>query len=90
MALCAHCVIKDDVFIGMQSLILKGVTIGRGSVVGQAVWSLGMCRLGWWWRAIRRWWSNGLNHEWSMVNGDLLHQDGCAGKGDESGVCVRH
>jgi tetrahydrodipicolinate N-succinyltransferase len=26
-------VIADDVFIGMQSLILKGVTIGRGSVV---------------------------------------------------------
>lgn len=27
-------VIGDDVFIGMQCLILKGVTIGRGSVVG--------------------------------------------------------
>ena len=27
-------VIEDDVFIGMQSLILKGVRIGRGSVVG--------------------------------------------------------
>jgi acetyltransferase-like isoleucine patch superfamily enzyme len=26
--------IEDDVFIGMNSLILKGVTIGRGSVVG--------------------------------------------------------
>jgi len=26
--------IGDDVFIGMNSLILKGVTIGRGSVVG--------------------------------------------------------
>lgn len=26
--------IEDDVFIGMQCLILKGVTIGRGSVVG--------------------------------------------------------
>ena len=30
----APIVIEDDVFIGMQSLILKGVTIGRGSVVG--------------------------------------------------------
>jgi hypothetical protein len=29
----APIVIADDVFIGMQSLILKGVTIGRGSVV---------------------------------------------------------
>jgi len=27
-------VIEDDVFIGMQCLILKGVTIGRGSVIG--------------------------------------------------------
>ena len=26
--------IEDDVFIGMNSLILKGVTIGRGSVIG--------------------------------------------------------
>jgi len=26
--------IEDDVFIGMQCLILKGVTIGRGSVIG--------------------------------------------------------
>jgi acetyltransferase-like isoleucine patch superfamily enzyme len=26
--------IEDDVFIGMNSIILKGVTIGRGSVVG--------------------------------------------------------
>ena len=26
--------IEDDVFVGMQSIILKGVTIGRGSVVG--------------------------------------------------------
>ncbi|HOG48597.1 MAG TPA: acyltransferase [Anaerolineae bacterium] len=26
--------IADDVFIGMQCLILKGVTIGRGSVIG--------------------------------------------------------
>lgn len=30
----APIVIEDDVFIGMQSLILKGVTIGAGSVVG--------------------------------------------------------
>ena len=30
----APLVIEDDVFIGMQSLIRKGVTIGRGSVVG--------------------------------------------------------
>lgn len=30
----APIVIEDDVFIGMQCLILKGVTIGRGSVVG--------------------------------------------------------
>jgi len=27
-------VIEDDVFIGMNSLVLKGVTLGRGSVVG--------------------------------------------------------
>ena len=27
-------VIEDDVFIGMNCLILKGVVIGRGSVVG--------------------------------------------------------
>lgn len=27
-------VIEDDVFIGMNCLILKGVTLGRGSVVG--------------------------------------------------------
>jgi acetyltransferase-like isoleucine patch superfamily enzyme len=26
--------ISDDVFVGMNSLILKGVTIGQGSVVG--------------------------------------------------------
>lgn len=26
--------IEDDVFIGMNSLILKGVTIGKGSVIG--------------------------------------------------------
>jgi acetyltransferase-like isoleucine patch superfamily enzyme len=30
----APIVIEDDVFIGMQCLILKGVTIGRGSVIG--------------------------------------------------------
>lgn len=30
----APVIIEDDVFIGMQSLVLKGVTIGRGSVVG--------------------------------------------------------
>jgi len=30
----APVVIEDDVFIGMHCLILKGVTIGRGSVVG--------------------------------------------------------
>jgi acetyltransferase-like isoleucine patch superfamily enzyme len=30
----APVIIEDDVFIGMHSLILKGVTIGRGSVVG--------------------------------------------------------
>jgi len=30
----APIVIEDDVFIGMNCLILKGVTIGRGSVVG--------------------------------------------------------
>ncbi len=27
-------VIEDDVFIGMQCLVLKGVTIGQGSVIG--------------------------------------------------------
>lgn len=26
--------IEDDVFIGMRALILKGVTVGRGAVVG--------------------------------------------------------
>ena len=26
--------IEDDVFIGMSCLVLKGVTIGRGSVIG--------------------------------------------------------
>ena len=31
---CAPIYIQDDVFIGMDSLILKGVTIGEGSVVG--------------------------------------------------------
>ena len=30
----APVVIEDDVFIGMSCLILKGVTIGRGSVIG--------------------------------------------------------
>lgn len=30
----ATVVIKDDVFIGMNCLILKGVTVGQGSVVG--------------------------------------------------------
>lgn len=30
----APVVIEDDVFIGMQSIILKGVTIGTGSVIG--------------------------------------------------------
>ncbi len=30
----APIIIEDDVFIGMNSLILKGVTIGRGSVIG--------------------------------------------------------
>jgi hypothetical protein len=30
----APVIIEDDVFIGMHSLILKGVTIGRGSIVG--------------------------------------------------------
>jgi len=27
-------VIEDDVFVGMEALILKGVTIGEGAVVG--------------------------------------------------------
>jgi acetyltransferase-like isoleucine patch superfamily enzyme len=30
----APIVIHDDVFVGMDALILKGVTIGEGSVVG--------------------------------------------------------
>ena len=30
----APIVIEDDVFVGMESLILKGVTIGEGAVVG--------------------------------------------------------
>ncbi len=30
----APIVIEDDVFIGMQALILKGVTIGAGSIIG--------------------------------------------------------
>ncbi len=33
-AFTAPVVIEDDVFIGMNCLILKGVTIGRGSVIG--------------------------------------------------------
>lgn len=32
--LAAPITIEDDVFIGMNCLILKGVTIGRGSVIG--------------------------------------------------------
>lgn len=31
---CAPVNIEDDVFIGARSIILKGVTLGRGSVVG--------------------------------------------------------
>jgi len=30
----APVVVEDDVFIGARSIILKGVTIGRGSVIG--------------------------------------------------------
>ncbi|MCS4199760.1 DapH/DapD/GlmU-related protein [Salinibacter ruber] len=30
----APIVIKDDVFVGMEALILKGVTVGEGAVVG--------------------------------------------------------
>ena len=30
----AAIIIEDDVFVGMNCLILKGVTIGRGSVIG--------------------------------------------------------
>jgi acetyltransferase-like isoleucine patch superfamily enzyme len=30
----ATVVVADDVFIGMNCLILKGVTVGRGSVIG--------------------------------------------------------
>lgn len=33
-AAAAPVVIDDEVFIGMHSLVLKGVTIGRGSVIG--------------------------------------------------------
>ena len=33
-AVIAPVVIEDDVFIGMNSIILKGVHIGRGSVIG--------------------------------------------------------
>lgn len=32
--LCSPVNIQDDVFIGARSIILKGVTVGRGSVVG--------------------------------------------------------
>lgn len=31
---CAPVVIESDVFIGMKAIILKGVRIGRGSVIG--------------------------------------------------------
>ncbi len=31
---CAAVIIEDDVFIGMNCLVLKGVHIGRGSVIG--------------------------------------------------------
>lgn len=31
---CAPVIIEDDVFIGARSIILKGVTVGRGSVIG--------------------------------------------------------
>jgi acetyltransferase-like isoleucine patch superfamily enzyme len=30
----APIVIKDDVFVGMDALVMKGVTIGAGAVVG--------------------------------------------------------
>ena len=33
-AKCAPIVIKDHVLIGAKSIILKGVTIGEGSVIG--------------------------------------------------------
>ncbi len=33
-AACRPVIIEDDVFIGMNCLILKGVIVGRGSVVG--------------------------------------------------------
>jgi acetyltransferase-like isoleucine patch superfamily enzyme len=33
-AATSRVVIEDDVFIGMNCLVLKGVTIGRGSVIG--------------------------------------------------------
>ena len=32
----AAVLIEDDVFIGLNCLVLKGVTIGRGSVIGAA------------------------------------------------------
>ena len=31
---CAPIVIEDDVFIGARSIVLKGVTIGKGAVIG--------------------------------------------------------
>ena len=31
---CAPIVIEDDVFIGARAIVLKGVTIGKGSIVG--------------------------------------------------------
>ena len=31
---CAPVVVEDDVFIGARAIILKGVTIGRGSTIG--------------------------------------------------------
>lgn len=31
---CAPIVVEDDVFIGARAIVLKGVTIGKGSVIG--------------------------------------------------------
>lgn len=36
-------VIEDDVWLGFRSVILKGVTVGRGSVVAACPWSRAMC-----------------------------------------------